>query len=229
MTLVKICGLKRQQDADIMNEYLPDYIGFIFAKSRRQVDKLEARRITQELDPAITRVGVFVNSSVEEIDEIADFVGLDVVQLHADTDPEYFEHLKATLNGRDSRKHRIWQRIAIPADAVHSEDVFQMLSGYPALSGFEALLFDTVADGRDGGSGVSFPEDIGKAAVNALRKHNDTIIIAGGINAKNVSRAISMYRPYAVDVSSAVEKDGFKDRDLIRQFIEEVRGKGNEK
>ncbi len=223
MTRIKLCGLRRPVDAGIANEFLPDYVGFVFAVSPRRISPSEASKIAAALDPSIRRVGVFVGTAPEEIAATVDAVGLDVVQLHFDTTPEYLESLAGALIKKSGPRTEIWQRIAVPQCAADADDVIKRINGYPDLALFDALLLDVITDKRDGGSGVPFPWETGEKAARILRVDNPKIIVAGGIGAHNVKRAIELFSPFAVDVSGSVETDGYKDRDKVAELIRMVR------
>ncbi len=212
-----------------MNACLPDYVGFIFAKSKRQVDKFEARRIARKLDPSIRIVGVFKDMPEDEVDEIASFVGLDVVQLHSDTTQEYYDRLTSLFEKRYPRKTHIWQCISIPVDAESPRSVLDRISNYPALQSFDALLLDVKTQESNGGTGEVFPWTIGKAVADRLSRQNSKIIIAGGISADNALAAEALFHPYALDVSSSVETDGFKDCEKVAGLIRTIREKAGKK
>ncbi|MBN1891420.1 MAG: phosphoribosylanthranilate isomerase [Clostridiales bacterium] len=208
-----------------MNECLPDYVGFVFASSKRQVSMSTAVRIAERLDEKICRVGVFVGASPDEIAQTVATVGLGVVQLHFDTAPDYLLRLQHAL--RDAPEVRVWQRIAVPLDARSASDVLNRTDKYPPVERFDALLFDVTTQQSDGGSGVSFPWTVGKEAVAILRKKNPNIIVAGGIGVHNVHEAIDHFSPYAIDVSGSVETDGYKDREKVTALIRAVRERPN--
>ena len=90
---IKICGIRRKEDIDIISKYKPDYIGFIFAKSKREVTPETVAEITKNLDKDIKKVGVFVNATYEKINEAVQVAKLDVVQLHGDENDEYISNL----------------------------------------------------------------------------------------------------------------------------------------
>ena len=121
------------------------------------------------------------------------------------------------------KKIGIWQRIAVPLDATDAPDVLKRIAGYPDLELFDALLLDVLTGKKDGGSGVPFPWEAGKKAALILRVKNPRIIVAGGIGAHNVKRALEYFAPYAVDVSGSVETDGFKDEEKVAELIRAVR------
>lgn len=228
MTRIKLCGLRRPIDAEIANACLPDYVGFVFAASPRRVSPSEAAEIAINLNPGIRKVGVFVGTEPKEVAETVDAVGLDVVQLHFDTTPEYNERLRRLLQKVSDRKIEIWQRIAVPLGATDASDIFERMAGYPPVESFDALVFDVITDKRDGGSGIPFPWEAGRAAAKILRVMNPKIIVAGGIGSINVKQAIEYFSPYAVDVSGSVETDGYKDRDKVAELIRIVREEGSE-
>jgi len=187
------------------------------------VSPSEASEIAELLNQGIRKVGVFVGSTTDEVAATADAVGLDVIQLHFDTTPEYNERLRRALLKDSDRKPEIWQRIAVPFGATDASDVLERIAGYLPLESFDALVFDVVTDKKDGGSGVPFPWETGRAAAEILRVRNPRIIIAGGIGVHNVKQAIEYFSPYAVDVSGSVETDGYKDRDKVAELIRIVR------
>ncbi|NLD49307.1 MAG: phosphoribosylanthranilate isomerase [Clostridiaceae bacterium] len=209
MTKVKICGLRRKEDVDFVNTYLPEYVGFVFAKSKRQVSKEQAKELRSFLVPGIKAVGVFVNEPVEKAARIAVFCGLNVIQLSGDENPEYVKSLKGILSPVCTETCEIWKAVR-----VKDEESFRGITEYPV----DAILLDTYKEGYYGGLGRTFDWNHAVAA-----KKYGRIILAGGLNPENVIEAVSMVRPFAVDVSSGVEVDGLKDEIRIRDFINTVR------
>ena len=193
---IKICGLRSMADIEIVNECLPDFAGFVFAPSKRQVSISEAKCMIERLNNSITPVGVFVNAEIEEITQAVK-AGIRVVQLHGDE--KYIDRLK-------SLPIQIWKTIK-----VHDENV-------NILENVDAVLLDSYNEKMQGGTGQTFNWDI----VQRL-KINKPIILAGGLNERNVSRAITITNPYCVDVSSGVETDGKKDKDKVKMFCGKVR------
>ena len=193
------------EDVEIINKYKPDYIGFIFAKSKRQVTPEQAAELIAALNGGTKTVGVFVNAPSDEVREIAGTLKLDAVQLHGDEDAEYISSLSGICC-------EIWKAIRI-RDGGDINDV----------AGTQKLLLDKFKETEYGGSGEVFDwSSVGK--INT----DKPIILAGGLTPENVLRGIEMFNPYAVDVSSAVETDGFKDEKKIKEFINTVRNNGNE-
>lgn len=202
MTKIKICGLRRIEDVEYVNEFSPDYIGFIFADSKRYVEPSYAKMLIEKLNPKIKTVGVFVNEDIKKISEISSMLNLDVIQLHGDENNDYI------LKLRNEKLREIWKAVS-----VKSSDDLEKMSEIKA----DRILLDTYKKGERGGSGESFNWDI-LESVNC-----GDIILAGGLNSGNIRNAIKEVRPYMVDVSSGAESDGFKDREKIKKCIEAVR------
>ena len=198
MSKVKICGLSRMEDIDIANSALPDFIGFVFAPSKRRVDAFSAAEFKKKLDPRIESVGVFVNETVEKIAEIHRNKIINLVQLHGDEDDNYIKRLRNMCGCRVIK-------------AIGINDTLPLLPNEP-----DYLLFDTLSAKR-GGTGESFDWSI-------LKKFNGLpYFLAGGLDVTNVSEAMNILSPFCVDVSSGVEVDGMKDKKKIDDFVRKVR------
>ena len=198
MTKIKICGLSRLEDIAAVNAARPDYIGFVFAPSKRQVDMETARALKLALDPGIAAVGVFVNHPVAEIIALAAAGIIDLIQLHGDED-EATVRLLQTQTGRPVIRAF---RISSPADIKETAADYR--------------LFDTYDPSQYGGSGAAFNWDL-------LAGVSGDFFLAGGLNSSNIAAAIQQVRPYCVDLSSGVETDGIKDRDKIIEIVEKLR------
>ncbi|NLM51477.1 MAG: phosphoribosylanthranilate isomerase [Firmicutes bacterium] len=201
MTKIKICGLKSIQDILAVNKVLPNYIGFVFAESLRQIDAQKAQELKTYLHPAIKAVGVFVNEKMEKIIKLCAANVIDLVQLHGDEDEEYIKYLK---------KH-VGQKI-IKAVRVKDKESVKKALGLPC----DYFLFDTYRQNTYGGTGKTFDWSL----LPAIEK---PYFLAGGINAGNVMQAINACRPYCIDVSSGVETRGRKDPEKIKKFVSLVR------
>jgi phosphoribosylanthranilate isomerase len=201
MTKVKICGLTREVDIEYVNELKPDYIGFVFAKSKRKISDEDALSLREKLDKNIKVVGVFVNESIEAVREIAEKVKLDVLQFHGEEGMDYISNFK---------DFEVWKAIS-----VNCEEDFAKLDEFKKIR----ILLDSKVEGMLGGTGQTFDW-------NLLKKYdfNNNIILAGGLNSENVELSTKFVQSYAVDVSSGVETDGVKDYNKIKKFIEKVRG-----
>lgn len=201
MTKIKICGLTRPIDIEMANEALPDYIGFVFAKSRRQVTEQTAAELKNRLHPEIKAVGVFVNEDPAMIIRLCQSGIIDMIQLHGDEDETYMEQLRTVINNP-----------IIKAVRVRGEEDIMKAGQYHC----DYLLLDAYKENEYGGSGVTFDWTL----INAL---NRPFFLAGGINTDNVSKALELASPYGIDISSGVETEGFKDRNKIMEIITRVR------
>lgn len=207
-TKIKICGIRRLEDIKYVNEGLPDYIGFVFAESRRQVSTDTAVKLKKELNPKIEAVGVFVNEALERAAWLVNNGVIDIIQLHGDEDKEYIQ----TLRGMMKRGSII--------QAVRVRDRQDIKSAEDSCADY--LLFDKFSPEAYGGTGESFDWGL----LGSVKK---PFFLAGGINCGNVEKAVTLLNPYAIDVSSAVETKGVKDRNKIMDIIARVRGRNKER
>ncbi|WP_343583113.1 phosphoribosylanthranilate isomerase [Pseudomonas sp.] len=198
----KICGITRIVDALAAAEAGADAIGLVFyAKSPRAVDVRQARAIIAELPPFVTTVGLFVNASRCELNEILEVVPLDLLQFHGDEAPQDCEGY-----------HRPW----IKALRVRPGDDLE--AACQLYAGARGILLDTYVPGVPGGTGEAFDWSLVPARLSK------PIILAGGLSADNVGQAIAQVRPYAVDVSGGVEQaKGIKDAAKIEAFMRAVK------
>jgi phosphoribosylanthranilate isomerase len=199
MTKIKICGLSRTEDIEYANICKPDYIGFVFAPSKRRIDAEKATMLREQLMPGIKCVGVFVNADIGFLGEICSAGIIDLVQLHGDEDAEYIRKVK-----------RITQLPVIKAVQVGEE--LNMPSGEP-----DYFMFDAPSTSARGGSGETFDW-------NMIGRYEGDYFLAGGLNPENVEAAIRKLKPFCVDVSSGVETEGKKDFKKMRDFVMAVRG-----
>lgn len=200
MIKVKICGITNLEDALAAVDYGADALGFVFfEKSPRNVTLETAGEIISCLPPFVTTVAVFVNEDPARIKEIMRSAGIDVLQLHGD---------------EPSEACGIWHTV-VRALRVKDFTDLKPLEIYRA----SAFLLDAYSPGQFGGTGQIFNWDI---AVEA--KRFGRIILSGGLNPENVEKAVKRVRPYAVDVSSGVEKKkGKKDLKKMKEFIEKAK------
>lgn len=203
MTKVKICGLSRIEDIEYCNELLPDYIGFIlgFPKSKRNVSFEQAKLLRSKLNSSIKSVGVFVNADIDYICSLCDANVIDYVQLHGNEDDDYISKLKSKVD-----------KPIIKAVRVQSKE--DILSAETLNCDY--LLLDTYVKDAIGGSGIAFDWSI-------IPNISKPYFLAGGLNANNVSKAIAICNPYAVDVSSSVEDGAYKSKQKIAEFISAVK------
>lgn len=201
---IKICGIRRFEDIEIVNKYRPEYIGFIFADTKRYVSPELAKELSEKLNGDIKTVGVFVNAPIDTVIGTVKTAELDVVQLHGDEDSEYI----AALGGICE----VWKAVRV-RDGDDIEDV----------AGVSRILLDKYAPDALGGTGERFDW----SRVGTV-KTDKPIVLAGGLDKENVRTGIEIFNPVCVDVSSAVETDGYKDEIKVKEFIEAVRNEKNE-
>jgi len=201
VTRVKICGIRTVEAARAAAEAGADAVGFVFwSKSRRFIRPDEAARISRVLPPFVVRVGVFVDERPEVMEEIAQTVGLDAVQLHGDEPPEVWGVLR---------------RRVIKAIRVRDPSSLAQAAQYTV----SAILLDTYVPDTYGGTGKPFDWSLARE----VRGWGRPVILSGGLTPENVREAIEQVRPYGVDVSSGVETEGEKDPQKIRAFVQAVR------
>lgn len=203
MTKIKICGLTRTEDIEMVNEFLPDYIGFVFAKSRRQVSAEQAKKLKNKLRPAIKAVGVFVNEKPENIAEIANQGIIDLIQIHGDEDAAYCAQLR-----------KLTQAPIIKVVRVEREDDLAGIEEFDC----DYYLFDTLSSKEYGGTGKAFDHSL--LYNKEIKK---PFFVAGGLNQDNVAAVIEVIKPFGVDTSGGVETDGIKDINKIKEFIKQGR------
>ena len=213
MVKLKICGLRRKEDINIVNKYGPDYIGFVFADSPRKVSYEEAKVLSDILSEDIVPVGVFVNEHMKLIVDLFKDGIIKIAQLHGDEDEKYIRNLKDKSIEQTG--------IEIPViNAIEIKDISNEDIG--------ADYNDELLKWRDSASDY-FILDSGKGSGktfdwNLIDKNSEffrnSIFLAGGLNSENLTSAIEEFNPFAVDLSSSVETDGFKDEKKIKEIIE---------
>lgn len=201
-TKIKICGIRRIQDVQAINYLQPEYTGFVFAPSRRQVSLEEARNLSRRLHPSICPVGVYVDAEEEEILQAVREGIIRAVQLH----------------GRESRRQVRDLKARLPKDVPVIKAV-QMQSGH-ALPEWEDSDADyLLLDAKTAGGGQTFDHEL-LAGAGQIKK---PWFLAGGMDADNAPPAIRRFAPYGIDVSSGVETDGYKDMRKMEMLIRRVR------
>ena len=217
---VKMCGISQIETIPAVVEAKPDYMGLVFAPSKRQVTVAQAKTLVEELHKeyakkyssnteqdkvdTIKTVGVFVNETVDNLVTIANEANLDVVQLHGDEDEAFIQSLKERTNVE------VWKAVQIrsAADAEAWID-----------SSVDMLLFDAYHKDERGGTGEVFDW-------SCLDAFERPFMLAGGIDCSNVARAIRTVRPYGIDISSGIETNGVKDDEKITAFTKIVKSIG---
>lgn len=220
---VKMCGISKVETIPAIVDAKPDYMGLVFAPSKRQVTVDQAKTLVEELHKQyanrynrdaeqysnqtlihqefIKTVGIFVNETLENLVTIATEVNLDAVQLHGDEDEAFIQSLKESTNVE------VWKAVQIrsAADAEAWID-----------SSADMLLFDAYHKDERGGMGEVFDW-------SCLDEFERPFMLAGGIDSTNVARAIRTVRPYGIDISSGIETEGVKDDEKIKAFTNIVR------
>ena len=225
---IKICGLTRLEDCQAVNESKPDYAGFVFAPSRRQVSPELAGQLIRELDFSIRPVGVFTDASIGQICTVVLETGLQVIQLHSAAVPGRIASLRqclAAAPGPASVFPAIWQRLAVPLDQPGAlalkearRTIARLKKQGTADDLPDAWLLDSCRPGQSGGTGESFDWSVFK---DFCREH--PVILAGGLNIDNVAEALKQLNPMIVDCSSGVEVQNRKDPARIARFCAIVR------
>lgn len=199
MTKIKICGLKREEDIDYANILELDYIGFVFANSKRQVTRGQASILKQRLHSSIKAVGVFVNENRDSVVELLNDGIIDMAQLHGDESEEDILYIKENTNKKVIKAMQIGE-YENPGARIADVD-----------TAADYILIDS---GK--GSGKTFDWEI-------LKDLGRPYFLAGGIGIDNVEKAIDMLNPYGIDLSSKVETEGFKDFQKIKAIVEAIR------
>ena len=208
MVKIKICGLKRLEDIEMANKYKPDYIGFVFAQSPRKVSYEQAKELSSHLDEDIIPVGVFVNEHMKLIVDLFKGGIIKMAQLHGDEDENYIRNLKDKSIEETGKEIPVINAIEISNDAHDFNE--KLLEWRDSASDYFIL---------DSGKGSGKTFDWSLIDKNSEFFKN-SIFLAGGLNSENLNLAIEEFNPFAVDLSSSVETDGFKDEEKIREIIE---------
>ena len=210
---VKMCGISKVETIPAVVEAKPDYMGLVFAPSKRQVTVEQAKILIEELHKqcinhydtkVVKTVGVFVNETLDNLVRIADTANLDAVQLHGDEDEAFIQSLKERTNVE------VWKAIQIRTAA----DTEKWID-----SSADMLLFDAYHKHERGGTGEVFDW-------SSLDAFERPFMLAGGIDSTNVARAIRTVRSYGIDISSGIETNGVKDDEKITAFTKIVKSIG---
>lgn len=200
---IKTCGLFREEDINYANELKPDYIGFVFAESKRKVGVEKAYNLKNKLDKEIKSVGVFVNDNLDFILNLIREKIIDIIQLHGNEDNDFLDNLKTKTNSKIIK--------FIPVENADS-----ILNSLNIFSDFILL------DNLKGGVGKTFDWNYLKEAFELNKKFievfNKKYFLAGGLNKENINEALK-FNPYCVDLSGGLETDGIKDFEKMKYII----------
>ncbi|MCM3142448.1 phosphoribosylanthranilate isomerase [Brevibacillus sp. MER 51] len=209
MTRLKICGIKRAETLALLKALEVDYVGLVFAPSKRQVDAQTAGQLLAAVPGHPPAVGVFVNPTMEELEEVLSKAPLSVIQLHGQETPQFCQQV------RERFAIPVWKALAVGGEA----DAAQAIQSYRGI--VSAFLFDTYDPTQAGGTGKKFSWEQIPALQAACEEAY--CIIAGGIHAGNVGELTGQYQAGIVDVSSGVETDGEKDAEKMKTLVERVK------
>ena len=227
-TKIKFCGLTRPCDIEAVNRLKPDYAGFVFApKSRRFISAEAVSELKKQLDPEIMAVGVFVNDTPETVAGLLEKNIIDIAQLHGNEDDAYIDRLRLLTDKPLIRAFRLETSTGSPAGSTGKTaseksagpDAQTVSAGSERNKILDSALTcpaDHILLDSGAGSGMTFNWQLLTSFVRPY-------FLAGGLTPENAGEAVKMLRPFAVDVSSGIETDGFKDPAKMAAFIDAVR------
>ncbi|MCD8158420.1 MAG: phosphoribosylanthranilate isomerase [Clostridiales bacterium] len=198
--LIKVCDLRRPEDAKIVNEFPVSYVGFVFAKSKRKVDPGTVAEIKKLLRPDIKTAGVFADMNLSDVRYITDLTGIDIVQLHSEENNWYCGNFKDKT---------VWKSFAVKDKASLDSAENYSVDGY---------LLDAYDREARGGTGKAFKWDLA-----ADFAENHFTILAGGITPENVAEAAATVKPDVIDLSSSLETEGFKDYNKVKALFDALK------
>lgn len=203
MTRIKICGITNLDDGLEAIAAGVDALGFVFVPNTpRYITPSQAKLVIKQLPPFITNVGLFVDSEIDEIEDIVNHCKLDAVQLHGNESPEMCSQI--SLQTKVIKSFHVKKELQVLRNEIENYRV-------------DAYLLDTFIKGKAGGTGQTFDWRIAEGL-------SQRIILAGGLTPDNIGTAIAQLQPYGVDVSSGVEKSpGKKDTNKIYSFVRQIR------
>lgn len=198
---VKICGIKNEDEIKIINKFPVNYIGFIFAESKRKISLLEAKELRDIIRKDIEVVGVFLNQNIDLINETIKECNLQYVQLHGEESVDYCQKVKA----------KVWKTIS-----VNEKGFLHNYKNY--LSVVDGILLDTAVKELKGGTGQVFNWKLAKNLSKEFK-----LILAGGLNPDNILEAINIVKPDIIDMNSGLETNFIKDELKINRLFERLK------
>lgn len=232
MIKVKICGITNSKEIEYLNILKPEYIGFVFTTSKRQISAEEANELCLNLNKETKRVGVFRDNSLEEILDVLNKVALDVVQLHGSEDEKFIVLLRNSIN----KSMKIWKAVSIK----DGEMLKKYITSNKLDNKGDKLIDNILIDGENPGSGETFSlKNIGEYFKDNCEIQNEenplnqfNFFLAGGITDQNVLERIAEANPIGVDVSSGVEiidENGRRTKSFekMKRLIEKLRSINN--
>lgn len=202
---IKICGIKRSEDVGFANLFMPDYIGFILSKGYKRTVKIDdVKFLAAKVDLKIKKVGVFVDMPAKNVASVADYTGIDIIQLHGENeDNDYINELRKYTD------KEIWNVFK-----VKNEE--EVLKAEKSIA--DMILLDTYSEKIAGGTCKKVDTDI--ILKSGLSRD---FVLAGGIDNDNISDILSEIKPFCIDVSSGTETDGVKDPQKMADIIRKIR------
>lgn len=210
MTKIKICGIRSLDDVAIINDCMPDYIGYVFAPSKRQISLNTAIALSANVFSGIKKVGVFVNQPIDFLVSAITSGAVDFVQLHGDETAEYEKKLFAALKNSGIEQP---EKRCIRAFRIRNKDDIEKTKSTMCAT----LLLDAYSEKAVGGTGETFDWTL----INNIEK---PFFLAGGISIDNAEDAVNSAHPFALDVSSSLETNSKKDRAKVEAFVKKIRG-----
>ncbi|SFE34076.1 phosphoribosylanthranilate isomerase [Alteribacillus iranensis] len=204
----KLCGLQSEQDVITASSSQADYVGFVFAESKRQVKPEDAASWLERHElPGKKVAALFVNASPQEIKQTSSVLRPDIIQLHGAESPEQVQQIK------DAMAEDVWK--ALP----HNDYTLEKMKDYASI--VDGFVIDAKVKGAWGGTGQQFDWSHVPDYVTFGKESGIPVLIAGGINPTNIKKLL-VYEPWGVDLSSGAEKDGRKDKQRLRDLEEEL-------
>lgn len=227
MIKIKICGITNEKEIEYLNILKPDYVGFLFTKSKRQIDVNKAKILINLLNKDIKTVGVFKDNSIDEILKVIKDINLDVIQLHGEENENYISSLKCGFN----KQIKIWKALSI--NNIEQIENYNLKNNNRE----DKLVDNFLIDGSNPGSGETFSLEkikdyFGKQSLKNTNNKKNNFILAGGLSPENIVERIEKANPIGIDVSSGVEivDDNGKQTksfDKMEELIEKVRALNN--
>lgn len=210
--VIKFCGVQSLNDLKVVSQSIADYIGFIFAESKRKVDPLQVGEWLKEVHCTQKIVAVFVNPTDEEIENVLEQVPVDVIQFHGNEPIDQMTRIGDSYNGQ------LWKALHHHDHTIEEMELYEsVVNGY---------VIDSRTRGQFGGTGVKFDWHAVPTYIDFANRYNKLCLIAGGVNEKNISELLSLY-PQGIDLSSGIEIHQKKSIEKIQKIEERVLHYGN--
>ncbi|AQR95474.1 MULTISPECIES: phosphoribosylanthranilate isomerase [Clostridium] len=223
MIKIKICGITNETEIEYLNILKPDYVGFLFTKSKRQIDVNKAKILINLLNKDIKTVGVFKDNPIDEILKVIKEINLNAIQLHGEENENYISSLKGSLN----KQIEIWKALSI--NNIEQIENYNLKNNNRE----DKLVDNFLIDGSNPGSGETFSLEkiknyFGKQSLKNTNNKKNNFILAGGLSPENIVERIEKANPIGIDVSSGVEivddnEKQTKSFDKMKDLIEKVR------